>query len=168
VTDVVTLEAAMTGCTKCVACFGAQRVTKFSDLWTDSTQDPSHPYQINYQGVVNVVAAAKAANVEKIVRVTGLSVGYSAFDKIAILLNLVLSFTIKYQTMGERAIRESGIDYTVVRPGNMKDSRDSREHEGFTPKGPPTQLRLSASAGVHDHPVGKVTRQVRACWPIPT
>jgi nucleoside-diphosphate-sugar epimerase len=159
VTDVVTLEAAMTGCTKCVACFGAQRVTKFSDLWTDSTQDPSHPYQINYQGVVNVVAAAKAANVEKIVRITGLSVGYSAFDKIAILLNLVLSFTIKYQTMGERAIRESGIDYTVVRPGNMKDSR---------PKGPPTQLRLSASAGVHDHPVGKVTRQVRACWPIPT
>ena len=160
VTDAASVTAAMAGCCKCVACFGAQRLTKLSDLWTESTQDPAHPYQINYMGVANLVEAAKATpGFQKIVRVTGLSVGYSAFDKIAVLLNLVLSLTIRYQTMGERAIRDSGIDYTVIRPGNMKEPR---------PEG--AQLRLSAGTGVHNHPVGKVLRQVRSIrsqpWPV--
>jgi nucleoside-diphosphate-sugar epimerase len=160
VTDAASVTAAMAGCCKCVACFGAQRLTKLSDLWMDSTQDPAHPYQINYMGVANLVEAAKATpGFQKMVRVTGLSVGYSAFDKIAVLLNLVLSLTIRYQTMGERVIRDSGIDYTIIRPGNMKEPR---------PEG--AQLRLSAGTGVRNHPVGKVLRQVRSIrsqpWPV--
>ena len=62
VTDAASVTAAMAGCCKCVACFGAQRLTKLSDLWTDSTQDPAHPYQINYMGVANLVEAAKATH----------------------------------------------------------------------------------------------------------
>ena len=53
-------------------------------------------------------------------RVTGLSVGYSAFNPIALLLNMVLSMTIKWQTKGEQAIRESGLDYAIIRPGEVK------------------------------------------------
>ena len=61
-----------------------------------------------------------------------MSVGYSAFDFIAVLLNNVLSMTIKFQLLGELAIREACVandetkskrrmSYTIVRPGNLTD-----------------------------------------------
>jgi len=75
--------------------------------------------------------AAKEGGCERFVRVTGMSVGYSAFDFIAVLLNNVLSMTIKFQLLGELAIREACVandetkskrmSYTIVRPGNLTD-----------------------------------------------
>ena len=51
-----------------------------------------------------------------------MSVGYHPADPIAVLLNAVLSMTIKWQLRGERAVRECGVPYTVVRPGNLLDT----------------------------------------------
>ena len=56
VTDSTSVHAAMNGCNKCIACFGAARIARLSDLWTNpSLHDPSHPRAVNYQGVVNLV-----------------------------------------------------------------------------------------------------------------
>lgn len=55
-TDATRMRAVMAGCTHCVACFGAARIAKISDLWPPkNSYDLSHPRAVNYQGVVNLV-----------------------------------------------------------------------------------------------------------------
>lgn len=67
-----------------------------SDLWTRlKNAEKDHPYNVNYVGTMNILEAAQKARVKRLVRLTGLSVGLSAFNPFAYLLNLVLSMTIK-------------------------------------------------------------------------
>ena len=88
------------------------------------------PKSVNFLGVRKLAFAAKESGCERFVRVTGMSVGYSAFDFIAVLLNNVLSMTIKFQLLGELAIEtrasqndetKNRMSYTIVRPGNLTD-----------------------------------------------
>ena len=72
--------------------------------------------------------------------------GYHPADPIAVLLNAVLSMTIKWQLRGERAVRACGVPYTVVRPGNLLD----------TPR-PPGSVVL-VGHGDAKVPAGKVSR----------
>ena len=120
------LAAALVGCTHVVACFGAQRISKIGDilgLGAPETNDVTHPAAVNFRGVARLAtAAADAGTVRRFVRVTGMSVGYHPADPIAVLLNAVLSMTIKWQLRGERAVRACGVPYTVVRPGNLLDT----------------------------------------------
>ena len=83
-----------------VACFGAQRISKPFDWITNAENvDERHPKSVNFWGVRKLALAAKEGGCERFVRVTGMSVGYSAFDFIAVLLNNVLSMTIKFQLL---------------------------------------------------------------------
>lgn len=67
-----------------------------SDFWTRlKNAGKDHPYNVNYIGTMNILEAAQKARVKRLVRLTGLSVGLSAFNPFAYLLNLVLSMTIK-------------------------------------------------------------------------
>ena len=114
-----------------IACFGAQRISKPFDWITNAENaDETHPKSVNFLGVRKLAFAAKESGCERFVRVTGMSVGYSAFDFIAVLLNNVLSMTIKFQLLGELAIRDAcdandetkkRMSYTIVRPGNLTD-----------------------------------------------
>ena len=144
------LAAACVGCTHVVACFGAQRISKIGDivgLGAPESNDVTHPAAVNFRGVARLAtAAAKAGTVRRLVRVTGMSVGYHPADPIAVLLNAVLSMTIKWQLRGERAVRACGVPYTVVRPGNLLD----------TPR-PPGSVVL-VGHGDAKVPAGKVSR----------
>ena len=144
------LAAACVGCTHVVACFGAQRISKIGDivgLGAPESNDVTHPAAVNFRGVARLAtAAAKAGTVRRLVRVTGMSVGYHPSDPIAVLLNAVLSMTIKWQLRGERAVRACGVPYTVVRPGNLLD----------TPR-PPGSVVL-VGHGDAKVPAGKVSR----------
>ena len=120
------LKENVRGYEEVIACFGAQRVSKPFDWITNAENvDERHPKSVNFWGVRKLALAAKEGGCERFVRVTGMSVGYSAFDFIAVLLNNVLSMTIKFQLLGELAIREACADeemsYTIVRPGNLRD-----------------------------------------------
>lgn len=75
---------------------GAARTSVFADFWTRlKNAGDDHPYNVNYVGTMNILDAAQKARVKRLVRLTGLSVGLSAFNPFAYLLNLVLSMTIK-------------------------------------------------------------------------
>jgi len=52
-----------------VACFGAARIAKFSDVFTsDAERDPKHPARVNYRGVAALAAlAAEAGRDQRIV-----------------------------------------------------------------------------------------------------
>lgn len=75
---------------------GSGRPIAFSDLWTHPSKDPErrHPYYVNYVGVKNIVEAALATGCQRVVRVTGLSVGLSELHPLAFLLNFCLSMAI--------------------------------------------------------------------------
>lgn len=115
-----------------------------------TTYPREHPYNVNYLGTLNLLQAARQAGVPKFIRVTGLSVGYSAFNPITCLLNLVISFAVRWQLAGERAIRASGVDYTVIRPGALTDA--AAAPESLVGKGDGGKI-----------PVGRVSREDVAC-----
>lgn len=158
VLDKASLDAHMAGCTSCIACHGAARTSEFSDFWTKLKKaGKDHPYNVNYVGTMNILDAAQKAGVKRLVRLTGLSVGLSAFNPFAYLLNLVLSMTIKWHYMSENAIREaaekSGLDYTVVRPGALTDTKRPKDACLLLESdGKPTSLRKS-------QPMWKIGRQ---------
>jgi len=123
----------------------------FSSASSLSTAYPkTHPYNVNYLGTLHLLHAARLASVPKFIRVTGLSVGYSAFNPITCLLNLVISFAVRWQLAGERAIRASGIDYTVIRPGALTNEEAAPEE-------------LVVAGDGEGVPVGRVSRRDVAC-----
>ena len=144
------LAAAIAGCTQVVACFGAQRLSKITDILgvgSPETNDATHPAAVNHRGVARLAAlAASAGTVRRFVRVTGMSVGYHPGNFVAVALNAVLSMTIKWQLLGEKAVRDSGLEYTVVRPGNLLE----------TPR-PDGSVVLVGHGDAHV-PAGKVSR----------
>ena len=129
VMDVDSLISAAAGCENVVAAYGMSppRFAKLSDLWRDPFGDPRHPANINYKGMQHVVAACKAARVKKVVRLTGLSVGLSPWNPISILFSIVLSFSNMWNRRGERVLRDSGLDYSIVRPGGLKNEPPAAE-----------------------------------------
>jgi len=76
--------------------------------------NPLQPFQVDYQGTQNLVAAAKqAGTVKKIVYVSSIGA-----DDILFPLNAFWG-VLFWKKQGELAIQRSGIDYTIIRPGGL-------------------------------------------------
>jgi len=130
------LARLLAGCSACISCSGASRLTKATDLLADQYADPRHPYNVNYKGIERLCAAMKTAGCRRLVRVTVNALGKSAFFPFTVLLNAVLSMTTKWQYAGENAIRASGVEYTIVRPPKLvDDDRSSDVHLRLTDRG---------------------------------
>lgn len=119
--DVGNMESLVTataGCSTVVDVHGVKpvRFSKITDLFTHPRDIPGHPYQINYLGVRRILVAMEINKCQKIVRITGALVGKSAFSPFRVLFNSLLSFSSKWHEASEIAIRNSGMDYTVIRP----------------------------------------------------
>ncbi|MEP0799483.1 SDR family oxidoreductase [Funiculus sociatus] len=83
--------------------------------------DPTAPYKVDYEGTKNLVDAAKAKGIEHFVLVS--SIGASQFFHPLNLFWLILV----WKKQAEEYIQNSGLTYTIVRPGGLKneDSSDS-------------------------------------------
>ncbi|MBD1928205.1 SDR family oxidoreductase [Trichocoleus sp. FACHB-90] len=83
--------------------------------------DPTAPYKVDYEGTKNLVDAAKAKGIEQFVLVS--SIGASQFFHPLNLFWLILV----WKKQAEEYIQKSGLTYTIVRPGGLKneDSSDS-------------------------------------------
>ena len=77
--------------------------------------DPTGPYKVDYEGTKNLVDAAKETGVEHLVLVSSLCV--SKFFHPLNLFWLVLY----WKKQAEEYIKASGIPYTIVRPGGLKE-----------------------------------------------
>ena len=115
-----------------ISCHGVRppRFSRFKDLlpgsFSKNNVDKNHPRTVNKMGVQNILAAMEQTGTRKLVRITGALVG-KPNSPVAVLFNLLLSFTVKYHEAAEIAIRESGVDYLVVRPTELKDEPPARE-----------------------------------------
>jgi uncharacterized protein YbjT (DUF2867 family) len=81
--------------------------------------DPTAPYKVDYEGTKNLVDAAKAKGIEHFVLVS--SVGASQFFHPLNLFWLVLF----WKKQAEEYLQKSGLTYTIVRPGGLKNEDNS-------------------------------------------
>lgn len=103
VRDPDTIAAAMAGADFVISSIGAGR------------GDPENgPEQVDFKGVSNLAEAAAAAKVRQFVLVS--SSGVTQEDHF---LNRVMDNVLIWKFKGEEALRESGVPYTVVRPGGL-------------------------------------------------
>ena len=100
------LEAAMQGVNSVITAIGSSR------------KDPSNgPEFVDYGGVRNLVQAAASNNVDQFVLIS--SGGVTHEDHV---LNEMFDNILIWKFKGEEALRDSGVDYTIVRPGGLLDS----------------------------------------------
>ena len=81
--------------------------------------DPSGPYQVDYQATNTLVKVAQEKNIQQLVVVSSLCV--SKFFHPLNLFWLVLW----WKKQGEDIIAKSGLPYTIVRPGGLKNEDNS-------------------------------------------
>ncbi len=74
---------------------------------------------IDYEGSINFVEAAKETGVSRIIYMSSIGAG-GAENFSTVILNLVANKTMKWKSLGEDYIRNSGIDFTIVRPGGLR------------------------------------------------
>jgi len=105
-----TIEAAIADCTVLICATGAR-----------PGFDPTGPYQVDYEGTKNLIDVAKAHNIQHFVLVSSLCV--SRFFHPLNLFWLVLW----WKKQAEDYLINSGLTYTIVRPGGLKsDDTDAR------------------------------------------
>lgn len=84
-----------------------------------SPTDPNCARMICYVGVQNIIAAVKKPGsiCRRIVRITGK--GEDPYGKFSILINMFGTMAKAWNYEGEELLRQSGLDYTIIRPGIM-------------------------------------------------
>jgi uncharacterized protein YbjT (DUF2867 family) len=81
--------------------------------------DPTGPYKVDYEGSKNLVDAAKASGIEQFVFVSSLCT--SQFFHPLNLFWLILV----WKKRAEEYLQSSGLPYTIVRPGGLKNEDNS-------------------------------------------
>lgn len=106
--DRPSLVQAMEGCDVVLSATGAR-----------PSLDLTGPYQVDYLGNKNLVDAAKQAGIQQFVMVSSLCV--SKFFHPLNLFWLILH----WKKQAEDYLRESGLTYTIVRPGGLRNDEDT-------------------------------------------
>ncbi|XP_072959521.1 uncharacterized protein At2g34460, chloroplastic [Typha angustifolia] len=82
------------------------------------------PWKVDNFGTVNLVEACRKAGVKRFILVSSILVNGAAMGQILnpayIILN-VLGLTLIAKLQAEQYIRKSGINYTIIRPGGLRD-----------------------------------------------
>jgi uncharacterized protein YbjT (DUF2867 family) len=103
VRDIATLRPAMAGADYVISAIGSTR--------SDPTNNPE---AVDYGGVKNLANAAAEAGIRQFVLVS--SSGVTQEDHF---LNKTFDNILQWKLKGENALRESGVPYTIVRPGGL-------------------------------------------------
>lgn len=115
-----TLPAAIGDCDYIICCTGA-----------NDFKDPLAPFSVDYMGTANLVAVARQKRVKKFILVSSIGA-----DELLNPLNLFWG-VLFWKKRGEEEVQRSGIDYTIVRPGGLKNKlRDGEPAGNIVMKGP--------------------------------
>jgi len=105
VREVQTLALAMHGVSGIISAIGAQ-----------SPVGKNCPKRVGYEGVQNLVQAASSVGVKRFVLISSIAV--TRPDHPINCFGRVLEWKLK----GEEALRQSGLEYVIIRPGGLKDT----------------------------------------------
>ncbi|KXZ53653.1 hypothetical protein GPECTOR_6g570 [Gonium pectorale] len=113
VTVFASLPPAMDGVSTVVCATGAR-----------DPRDPLGPFNVDYQGTLNLIAAARQAGVKHFVFVTSIGA-----DELINPLNLFWG-VLFWKRWAEQELQRSGLTYTIVRPGGLKSKLGQGEVAG--------------------------------------
>lgn len=117
-TDAASCRELVKGCDAILALHGPVKPPPLQSLFSLLPEsDPKHSRSVNYVAVQNLIDAAKECNCKRIVRVTGK--GESPTQFFTVLINALGNMAKAWNYEGECLLRNSDIDYTIVRPGVM-------------------------------------------------
>jgi uncharacterized protein YbjT (DUF2867 family) len=91
------------------------------------------PLQVDAFGVRDQINAARAVGLRRVVLVSALCAGRWVHP-----LNL-FGLILVWKRLGERWLEQSGLDWTVVRPGGLSEREEGIEREGIRFSGPDQQ-----------------------------
>ncbi|MBD2549325.1 SDR family oxidoreductase [Microcystis elabens FACHB-917] len=120
--DTEALGAALAGCDALVIATGAR-----------PSVDLAGPLKVDALAMRPQIAACKAAGVKRVVLVSSLCSGRWLHP-----LNL-FGLILVWKGVGERWLAASGLEWTVVRPGGLKETEEGIEAEGIRYSGPDEQ-----------------------------
>jgi NAD(P)H-binding len=136
VTDPASLATLLDGTSACLALYGATAPRPFvkslllPQIFYPEDTDKSHPKQVNYVGVQNILRAMQqSASCKHLVRITGK--GEDPWSIFSILINALGGVAKGWNYEAEEWIRttcrnaDSNLSYTIIRPGVMKEAVDS-------------------------------------------
>jgi uncharacterized protein YbjT (DUF2867 family) len=103
-----TLNPAIEGCSVVLCATGAR-----------PSLDPTQPYRVDFEGTKNLVDVASANGIEQFILVSSLCV--SQFFHPLNLFWLILV----WKKQAEAYLQRSGLVYTIVRPGGLKNENDT-------------------------------------------
>jgi uncharacterized protein YbjT (DUF2867 family) len=126
--DAAALKTALHGCDALVISTGAR-----------PSVDLLGPLKVDALAIRSQIEACRAAGVQRVVLVSSLCSGRLLHP-----LNL-FGLILVWKGLGERWLAESGLDWTVVRPGGLKESEEGIEREGIVFSGPGGQENGSLS-----------------------
>ncbi|WFP52126.1 SDR family oxidoreductase [Methylomonas sp. EFPC3] len=106
VKDPASLQGALVGATAVVSAIGSG-----GDWFGDNG-----PEFVDYAGNKNLALAAKAAGVQHMVLVSSMGISNLQHP-----LNRRFNNVLIWKYLGEEALRKSGVPYTIIRPGGLKD-----------------------------------------------
>ena len=116
------LHAALTGCEALVIATGARPSVNLAG-----------PLQVDAFGVRDQIQACQAVGLKRVVLVSSLCAGRWQHP-----LNL-FGLILVWKRLGERWLEQSGLDWTVVRPGGLSEDDSRSEREGVVFSGPNQQ-----------------------------
>ncbi|MEP7242139.1 MAG: SDR family oxidoreductase [Gammaproteobacteria bacterium] len=120
-------------------------------LGSNVQRDPENsPERVDYAGVKSLAEAAKTAGVSQFILVSSMGVTHPEHQ-----LNAMLDNILEWKLKGEEAVRATGINYTIVRPGALTNEPagqrgvritqgDPRNGEGSISRGDVAAVLLSA------------------------
>ena len=73
---------------------------------------------LDYEGNVNVANGAAETGVSRVIMISTIGAGDS-FDSAPLLSRMALSEVLPQKTEAENVLRDSGLDYTIIRPGGL-------------------------------------------------
>lgn len=120
--DEAALRQALEGCDALVIATGAR-----------PSVDLLGPMKVDALAIRSQIAACKEVGVERVLLVSALCSGRWIHP-----LNL-FGLILVWKGVGERWLQESGLRWTVVRPGGLKETEDGLEQEGVVYTGPEEQ-----------------------------
>lgn len=108
-----TLPPAFDDCNAVIVCTGAR-----------DYKDPFGPFNIDYEGTLNLISVAQRKKVKKFILVTSIGTD-DPYNPLNLFWGVLF-----WKKRAEEALQRSGLNYTIVRPGGLKDSSQAGEAEG--------------------------------------
>jgi uncharacterized protein YbjT (DUF2867 family) len=122
-TDSLAVGRAVNGVDYVVLSVTAEHIGKLGETLGVVSPSSTHPLYVELQGAKALIDAAKSAKVKHFVFCSSCKVT-QPWHPITILINALASFPLAYKIPVEHHLRNSGIPYTIVRPGGLSDKKE--------------------------------------------